>query len=135
MDGSFDRDGERNGVAAAAAAPAKKAGVSPKTRRLALMIGPPVVIAIIAGIWVMMSAGYVSTDNAQISAARAPIVSSVRARVTEVLVTENQTVKKGDELVRLDGGDFAINVAQAEAKLAAARLQVDALRASYRKSA
>lgn len=135
MDGSFDRDGERNDAAAAAIAPAKKQGLSPRTRRLALMIGPPVVIAIIAGIWVMMSAGYVSTDNAQISAARAPIVSSVRARVTEVLVTENQTVKKGDELVRLDGDDFAINVAQAEAKLAAARLQVEALRASYRKSA
>jgi len=134
MDGSFDREGERNGVAAAAV-PVKKPGLSQKQKRLTLMIGPPVVIAIIAGIWIMMSAGFVSTDNAQISAARAPIVSSVRARVTEVLVTENQTVKKGDELVRLDGDDFAINVAQAEARLAAARLQVDALRASYRKSA
>lgn len=133
MDGSFDRDGERESATASAAAARKAA--SAKQRRLALMIGPPVVIAIIAGIWVMMSAGFVSTDNAQISAARAPITSSVRARVTEVLVTENQTVKKGDELVRLDGDDFAINVAQAEAKLAAARLQVDALRASYRKAA
>lgn len=133
MDGSFDRDGERNAATATSATAAKKA--PPKTKRLALMIGVPAIIAVAAGIWIMMTAGYVSTDNAQISAARAPITSSVRARVTEVLVTENQTVKKGDELVRLDGEDFAINVAQAEAKLAAARLQVDALRASYRKAA
>ncbi len=131
MDGSFERDG----ATATAPAAVKKQGVSPKQRRLALMIGPPVLIAIIAAVWLMMSAGYVSTDNAQISAARAPITSSVRARVVEILVTENQKVKAGDELVKLDGGDFAINVAQAEARLASARLQVDALRASYRKSA
>ncbi|MBK8840910.1 MAG: HlyD family secretion protein [Hyphomonadaceae bacterium] len=99
------------------------------------MIGPPVLIAIAATVWVLLSAGHVSTDNAQISAARAPITSSVRARVVEVLVNENQKVHAGDELVKLDGGDFAINVAQAEARLAGARLQVDALRASYRKAA
>ena len=109
MDGSFERDG----ATATAPAAVKKQGVSPKQRRLALMIGPPVLIAIIAAVWLMMSAGYVSTDNAQISAARAPITSSVRARVVEILVTENQKVKAGDELVKLDGGDFAINVAQA----------------------
>ena len=130
MDGSFESDGTQ----AAALAPAKK-GMSPQQRRLALMIGPPLVIAIIAGIWIMMSAGYVSTDNATVSAARAPISSSVRARVSEVLVKENQTVHAGDELVRLDGKDFEINAAQAEARLASARLQVDALRASFRKAA
>ena len=92
MDGSFERDG----ATATAPAAVKKQGVSPKQRRLALMIGPPVLIAIIAAVWLMMSAGYVSTDNAQISAARAPITSSVRARVVEILVTENQKVKAGD---------------------------------------
>jgi membrane fusion protein (multidrug efflux system) len=131
MDGSFERDG----ATATAPAPIKKKGLSSQQKRLALMIGPPALIAIIATVWIMLSAGYVSTDNAQISAARAPITSSVRARVVEILVKENQTVKAGDELVKLDGGDFAINVAQAEARLASARLQVDALRASYRKSA
>lgn len=132
MDGSFERDGQ-------APSPVKKTGLmsalSPKQKRLALMTGPPVLIAAIVAVWMMLSAGHVSTDNAQISAARAPITSSVRARVVEILVTENQKVHAGDELVKLDGGDFAINVAQAEARLASARLQVDALRASYRKSA
>ncbi len=131
MDGSFEQD------KAQATSPAlqKTRTLSPKRKRLALMIGPPVLIAIAATVWVLLSAGHVSTDNAQISAARAPITSSVRARVVEVLVNENQKVHAGDELVKLDGGDFAINVAQAEARLAGARLQVDALRASYRKAA
>jgi len=104
MDGSFESDGKP----AATLAPAKK-GLSPQQRRLALMTGPPVLIAAAVAVWMMLTAGYVSTDNAQISAARAPITSSVRARVVEILVTENQKVKAGDELVKLDGGDFAIN--------------------------
>lgn len=124
-----------DGSTATAPVSLKKGWLSPKQKRLGLMIVPPIIVAIIATIWVMLSAGHVSTDNAQISAARAPIASSVRARVADILVTENQRVRAGDELVKLDGGDFAINVAQAEARVAAARLQVDALRASYRKSA
>ena len=42
MDGSFERDSAQATVLAPA-----KAGFSPQQRRLALMIGPPVVIAII----------------------------------------------------------------------------------------
>jgi membrane fusion protein (multidrug efflux system) len=130
MDGSFERD-----EAAPATAAVKPKGLSPKQRRLGLMIIPPVVIAIGVGVYLLLTGGHVSTDNATISSARAPITSSVRARVTEVMVTENQRVHAGDVLLKLDGGDFQINVAQAEARLASARLEVDALRASYRKSA
>lgn len=133
MDGSFERDSAPATVLAPA--PEKKTRLSPRQKRLSLMIAPPALIAAVAAVWISLTAGYVSTDNAQISAARAPISSSVRARVTEVLVSENQQVKAGDELVRLDGNDFSIAVAQAEARLASARLQVDALRASYRKAA
>lgn len=106
-----------------------------RSRRWILMLAMPALILAVAMAWMLLTAGHVSTDNAQISAARAPITSSVRARVSSVLVTENQKVKAGDELVRLDAEDFAIAATQAEARLAAARLQVDALRATYRKVA
>lgn len=134
MDGSFERD-EAQATVLPAQPEVRQPRLSPKQKRLALMIGPPVVIAIGVVIYLLMTAGFVSTDNAQVSAARAPISSSVRARVVEVLVKENQQVKAGDELIRLDSGDFAIAVAQAEARLASARLQVEGLRASYRKAA
>ncbi len=131
MDGSFERDATQPPTAA----PVKTKRSSKKSRRLILMIVPPVVVAAAVAGWLMLTAGHVSTDNAQISAARAPISSSVRARVSKILVKENQKVRAGEELIRLEGGDFSINVAQAEARLASAKLQVDGLRASYRKAA
>lgn len=91
MDGSFERDSAQ--PQALAPAPEKNKGLSPGQKRLALMIVPPLVIVAVAAAWIALTAGYVSTDNAQISAARAPISSSVRARVTDVLVTENQDRK------------------------------------------
>ncbi len=100
-------------------------------RRLALMIGPPVVALIAVVAWLIANAGYVSTDDATVAAARAPVSSSVRGRVIEVLVQENQHVHAGDVLFRLDASDFETAASQAQAKLASARLQVAALRAAY----
>ncbi len=135
MDGSFEHDDATAPAIAAVRKKGLRAGMAGKSRRLTLMIVPPVIVAGLVVAYLVYTAGYVSTDNAQISAARAPISSSVRARVTDILVSENQKVRAGDELVRLDTSDFAINVSQAEARLASARLQVEALRASYGKAA
>lgn len=103
-------------------------------RKLALYIGPPLAVLLIAIVWLAFSGGSVSTDNATVTAARAPISASVRGRVIEVVARENQVVHAGDVLVRLDTEDLQIAVTDAEARLAAARLQVEALRASYRQS-
>jgi membrane fusion protein (multidrug efflux system) len=48
-----------------------------------------------------------------------------------VAVAENQPVKAGDVLFRLDSEPYRIALAQADAALAAARLQVQQLRAAY----
>lgn len=103
-------------------------------RRLLLLIGPPVLIAVAVVIWMTMNAGIVSTDNATIGAARAPISASVRARVVQVLVKEDQRVHAGDLLFKLDDSDFKTAVKRAEAELAAAQLRVAGLRAAYRQS-
>lgn len=103
-------------------------------RRLLLMVVPPVIVLLLVGAWLLASAGHVSTDNATVGAARAPISSNVRGRVIEVLVHENQSVKRGDVLFRLDRNSIGTNVDEAEANLAAARLRVAALRAAYREA-
>ncbi|HVY85146.1 MAG TPA: HlyD family secretion protein [Caulobacterales bacterium] len=100
-------------------------------RRLLLMVVPPLLVVLIVAGWLIANAGIISTDDATVSAARAPISSSVRGRVVQVLVQENQRVHAGDVLFRLDDSDFKTAVSQAEAHLAAARLQVAALRAGY----
>src|SRR5207244_12070873 len=47
-------------------------------------------------------------------------------------VRENQVVRKGDVLFRLDDAPFRIAVEEASAQLAAARLQIESLKANYR---
>src|SRR6185437_582695 len=67
-----------------------------------------------------------------VQAARTDISANVAARVIEIDVKDNQLVRKGDVLFKLDDRDFAIAAQDAEAKLAAAKLQITALKATYR---
>src|SRR5262245_24245589 len=97
-----------------------------KQRRLALMIVPPALAALIAAAWIMLGSGVVSTDDATIAAARAPISASVRGRVVKVLVREDQRVRAGDVLFQLDDADFKTALMRAEGQYGAAQLQVAA---------
>ncbi|HLX80793.1 MAG TPA: biotin/lipoyl-binding protein, partial [Burkholderiales bacterium] len=100
--------------------------------RVPLMLLAP--IALIAGAaWYFFATGrYESTDDANVQAARVAISADVAGRVSEVAVRDNQRVKKGDLLFRLDDAPFRIAAEEAEAQLAAARLQIDALKSNYR---
>ena len=99
--------------------------------RWPLMIGGPLIILGIAGYFVLTSGGTQATDDAYVQANRVPVSASIGGRVIELDVTENQHVKAGQVLFRLDVRDFAATAEQAEAQEAAARLQVAALRANY----
>ena len=61
---------------------------------------------------------YESTDDAQIDGHINAISARINGYVAEVLVDDEQYVKAGDVLVRIDPKDFAIALAQAEANLA-----------------
>lgn len=61
------------------------------------------------------------TDDAQIDANISPVIPRVAGYVNEVLVKDNQKVKKGDTLLILDDRDLRIKLDQAEAALAAAQ--------------
>jgi membrane fusion protein (multidrug efflux system) len=93
-------------------------------------VGPAILIAI-GVIYFVLNAGAVSTDDATVSAARVAISPTVRGRIVAVMVHDNQVVNAGDVLVRLDDSDYQTAVANAQAHLAAARLQVAALRTQY----
>lgn len=100
--------------------------------RLPLMIGGPlIVLAIVA--WFVLTAGrFQSTDNAYVQVARTRISSSAEARVVEVAVRDNQQVRKGQVLLRLDASEMAVSEAEAEAALENARLQARSAQAVYR---
>jgi membrane fusion protein (multidrug efflux system) len=105
-----------------------------RARRLRrpIMIGGVAVILAIAGYLYFTGGRYESTDDAYVNAARISISTNVPGRVIELRVHDNQRVKRGDVLFRLDAQPFQIRVNEAQAKLANAKLQIDSLKATYR---
>jgi membrane fusion protein, multidrug efflux system len=99
--------------------------------RLPLMLLGPILVLLGAGYWYLTSGRYVSTDDAYVQAARIAISTDVSGRVVEVDVADNQRVKAGEVLFRLDQRPFRIAVEEAAAQLAAQRLQIEALKATY----
>jgi membrane fusion protein (multidrug efflux system) len=65
----------------------------------------------------------VTTDDAQVDGHLAPVASKIYGSVSEVLANDNQKVKEGDALVRIDPRDLEARVNQARAALALARSQ------------
>ena len=68
--------------------------------------------------WWLIGRHYEKTDNAYVHGDITRVSSQLAAQVTEVLVTDNQSVEAGDLLVRLDDRDFSTALAQARANLA-----------------
>lgn len=100
--------------------------------RWPLMIGIPAVILIAVLVVVLTGGKSQSTDDAYVQSARTAVSTSVDGRVIEIAVSENQRVKKGQVLFRLDPADYQVAVSQAEAALAAARFEAQGLHAVYR---
>jgi membrane fusion protein, multidrug efflux system len=65
-----------------------------------------------------------STDDAQVDGHIVPISPRISGTIRSVLVDDNQAVKAGQELVRLDPADYQVAYGQAEAQLANAEASV-----------
>ena len=65
-----------------------------------------------------------STDDAQVDGHIVPISPRISGTILTVLVEDNQPVKAGQELVKLDPADYQVAYAQAEARLANAEASV-----------
>jgi membrane fusion protein, multidrug efflux system len=94
-----------------------------RIRALLLLV---VIAALAAGGWFWMGRGRVSTDDAQVEAHLTPIAARVGGTVSEVAVTDNQPVKAGDVLVRIDLRDYELTLARARAELADAEAAAQA---------
>src|SRR2546427_9748355 len=91
---------------------------NPKVRRL-LIGGGAVVLAAISGLFVYYH-NRESTDDAQVDGHITPMASKVYGRVAQVLVEDNQAVKAGQVLVKIDPRDYQAALDQAKAALALA---------------
>lgn len=99
--------------------------------RFILMVVLPLVL-VAAGGYVWVTGGrYQETENANLQQAKVSIASDIAGRVVQVDIADNQLVKKGDVLFTIDPEPSRIALAQADASVAAARLNVEQLRAAY----
>jgi membrane fusion protein (multidrug efflux system) len=80
--------------------------------------------------WILAPATSESTDDAYVGVDATTIAPKVRGLVAEVLVRDNQSVRVGDPLVRIDAEEYDARVASARADLMDARAGVAAARAA-----
>jgi membrane fusion protein (multidrug efflux system) len=88
------------------------------------MLSVPVVLVGGAVAYYVANLHYISTDNAYVRQDKVSISPLVTGTVIEVAVRENQQVKAGDLLFRIDPEPFRIAIAQADAAIAAAQVRV-----------
>jgi membrane fusion protein (multidrug efflux system) len=98
--------------------PPSKPLVSPKLRR-GLMFAAVVLVAAAVGLFLYFH-NRESTDDAQVDGHITPVASKIYGRVAQVLVEDNQSVKAGQILVKIDAADYQAAVDQAKASLALA---------------
>ena len=100
--------------------------------RLPLMLIAPLLVAGVALYFYLTGGRYQTTDDAYVEAAQMVISANISGRVSEIDIHDNELVKKGAVLFRIDAAPFRIAVEEAQARLGSARLEVQALQATYR---
>jgi len=99
--------------------------------RLPLMVGFPILLALAGAIYYLAEEGHVWTDDAFVYAAKESVNARVSGQVVEIAVKDNERVKSGQLLFRIDPEPYQIAIDQAEASLGSARLQIEELKATY----
>jgi membrane fusion protein (multidrug efflux system) len=99
--------------------------------RTPLMLAVPLLLAAI-GLYFWLSGGKtVSTDNAQVGAHVISIAPEISGRIVDVRVVENQRVKAGDLLFRIDPEPYKIALLEADAAVGNAQLEINQMESGY----
>jgi len=97
----------------------------PKLKKIiGALLGVSAVVTSIAGWQWLQSSAETYTDNAYIRGDVTSVAPRVSGYVTSVEVEDNQPVKAGDILFRIDDRDYRAKLAQAEANVVAARARL-----------
>ena len=99
--------------------------------RPVLMISVPLALVAAGGAYYLANDHYVSTDNAYVQQDKVSVSAEVTGKIVDVLVRENQPVKAGQILFRIDPAPYRIAAAQADATIAQAQVRVTTLEADF----
>jgi len=98
--------------------------------RLRIIGGVVLLVLIGVGVWLWLTRGRESTDDAQVDAYVTPIASRVGGTVLRVPVGDNQQVEAGAVLVEIDPRDYQVALDHARAELANAQADLAAAQAN-----
>lgn len=115
--------------------PARPRGLAdPRVRRGLLLA--TLVLAVMGAFWFVRHQQFgkfqQSTDNAYIAADSVVVASKIAGYVDAVLVADNQLVRRGEALAKIDSRDYGAQASQASAQIAVALAGADTLRAQQR---
>ncbi|HQT63277.1 MAG: secretion protein HlyD [Acidocella sp. 20-57-95] len=102
-----------------------------KLLRPVLMIGGVVIVVVGSLIYWLTGGRYVGSDDTYVDAAKVSLSTDVSGLVGEVDVKDNQHVEAGQVLFKLGQKSFDIAVAQAQAQLDQAKLDVASAKRAY----
>jgi membrane fusion protein (multidrug efflux system) len=100
------------------------------SRRTLIASGVAAAVALGGAFWIASPASSQTTNDAYVEADSTSVAPKVRGLVEAVLVRDNQLVRAGDPLVRVDPEEFDAKVQAAKAELADAVADVAAARAA-----
>lgn len=103
------------------AAPPKPFSAEPNNRMRRLILPAALVLIAVALGFYLYYRNRVSTDDAQVDGHIVPMAAKISGTVADVLVHDNEPVKAGQVLVRIDPRDYQARVDQARAQLLAAQ--------------
>jgi len=96
--------------------------------RTFFMLIVPAILLIAGGYYWLSSGGSVSTDDAQVKQDIVSVSPQIAGPIAQAYVRNGDRVKRGDLLFRIDPAPFKVALENAEAQLAAAKLQTSQLR-------
>ena len=99
------------------------------------LIGVVAIGIILAGVvffiwWVSTGRFIQTTDDAYIGGNITTVASKVSGYISAIEVRDNQSVKKGDIILRLDDRDYRANVARLEAKIKSSKANLESIQAT-----
>ena len=95
--------------------------------RTFLMLVVPALLVIAGGYYWLISGGSVSTDDAQVKQDIVSVSAQANGPIVQAFVRNGSQAKRGDLLFRIDPAPYRVALEQAEAQLAAAKLQTSQL--------
>ena len=105
-----------------------------KVKKRYIFIGAVALAAVGIGFFIHDALMYQSTDDAYVETTTVQVAPRVEGQITDVYITDNQRVKEGDLVAKIDPADYEIKLAQTEARYERTLLDQKNAQASFKAS-